>query len=339
MSVTIGINGFGRIGRYLTRLLSGHEKLRLVTVNDLMSAEDATHLLRYDSVHGRFMDAKSVKGGFTLNDSFVPVTQKACSEWDWSECDIVIEAAGCFAAREHCQQHMACGAKKVIVACPAPSADVTIVMGVNEQDLHADHHIISNASCTTNCLALPLYHLHKHFGVKRGYMTTIHPVTQRQMLLDDDYPDIRRARACHMNILPTPVGTTETVAEVIPDMKGRLQGIAFRVPTLSVAMIDCVLELEKSTTVEAVNKVLREAANEYLGYTEEPLVSCDFKGSSFGSIVDGQLTALQDGTMLKLVSWYDNEASFSNQLLRLIEKVAGMMEEQRTLKGEISSAV
>ena len=339
MSVTIGINGFGRIGRYLTRLLSGHENLRLVTVNDLMSAEDATHLLRYDSVHGRFMDAKSVEGGFMLNDSFVSATQKSHHEWDWSECDIVIEAAGCFAAREHCQQHMASGAKKVIVACPAPSADVTIVMGVNEQDLRADHHIISNASCTTNCLALPLHQLHKHFGVKRGYMTTIHPVTQRQMLLDDDYPDLRRARACHMNMLPTSVGTTETVAEVIPDMKGRLQGIAFRVPTLSVAMIDCVFELEKSTTVDAVNKVLREAANEHLGYTEEPLVSCDFNGSTFGSVVDGQLTALQDGTMLKLVAWYDNEASFSNQLLRLTEKVAGMVEEDRALKGEMSSAV
>lgn len=339
MSVTIGINGFGRIGRYLTRLLSGHENLRLVTVNDLMSAEDATHLLRYDSVHGRFMDAESVEGGFMLNGSFVSATQKAHHEWDWNECDIVIEAAGCFAAREHCQQHMASGAKKVIVACPAPSADVTIVMGVNEQDLRADHHIISNASCTTNCLALPLHQLHKHFGVKRGYMTTIHPATQRQMLLDDDYPDLRRARACHMNMLPTPVGTTETVAEVIPDMKGRLQGIAFRVPTLSVAMIDCVFELEKSTTVDAVNKVLREAANEHLGYTDEPLVSCDFNGSTFGSVVDGQLTALQDGTMLKLVAWYDNEASFSNQLLRLTEKVAGMVEEDRALKGEISSAV
>ncbi|SIN68641.1 type I glyceraldehyde-3-phosphate dehydrogenase [Halodesulfovibrio marinisediminis] len=339
MSVTIGINGFGRIGRYLTRLLSGHENLRLVTVNDLMSAEDATHLLRYDSAHGRFMDAKSVEGGFMLKDSFVSVTQKACHKWDWSECDIVIEAAGCFSAREHCQQHMACGAKKVIVACPAPEADVTIVMGVNEQDLHADHHIISNASCTTNCLALPLYHLHNHFGVKRGYMTTIHPVTQRQMLLDDDYPDLRRARACHMNILPTPVGTTETVAEVIPDMKGRLQGIAYRVPTVSVAMIDCVLELETSTTVEEVNRVLREAANDHLGYTEAPLVSSDFNGSTFGSIVDGQLTAVQDGTMLKLVAWYDNEASFSNQLLRLTEKVARMIEEEKQLKGGMPSAV
>lgn len=170
-------------------------------------------------------------------------------------------------------------------------------------------------------------------------MTTIHPVTQRQMLLDDDYPDLRRARACHMNILPTAVGTTETVAEVIPDMKGRLQGIAFRVPTVSVAMIDCVLELEKSTTVEEVNNVLREAANDHLGYTEAPLVSSDFNGSTFGSIVDGQLTAIQDGTMLKLVAWYDNEASFSNQLLRLTEKVAGMVEEEKALNGGISSAV
>ncbi|MEZ0575995.1 type I glyceraldehyde-3-phosphate dehydrogenase [Halodesulfovibrio aestuarii] len=339
MSVTIGINGFGRIGRYLARLLSGHENLRLVTVNDLMSAEDATHLLRYDSVHGRFMDAKSVEGGFSLNNSFVSVTQKAYGEWDWSGCDIVIEAAGCFAAREHCLQHIASGAKKVLVACPAPEADVTIVMGVNEQDLRSDHHIISNASCTTNCLALPLYHLHNHFGVKHGYMTTIHPVTQRQKLLDDDYPDLRRARACHMNMLPTPVGTAKTVAEVIPDMEGRLQGIAFRVPTLSVAMIDCVFELEKSATVEDVNKVLREAANEHLGYTEEPLVSCDFNGSTFGSIVDGQLTAIQDGTMLKLVAWYDNEASFSNQLLRLTEKVAGMIEAERTLRSEMASVV
>ncbi|OBQ45800.1 type I glyceraldehyde-3-phosphate dehydrogenase [Halodesulfovibrio spirochaetisodalis] len=339
MSVTIGINGFGRIGRYLTRLLSGHETLRLVTVNDLMSPEDATHLLRYDSVHGRFLDAKAVEGGFMLDGSFVSVTQKHHTEWDWSDCDIVIEAAGCFAAREHCQQHMASGAKKVLVACPAPEADVTIVMGVNEHELCSDHHIISNASCTTNCLALPLHHIHKHFGVKCGYMTTIHPVTQRQKLLDDDYPDLRRARACHMNLLPTPVGTATTVAEVIPDMKGKLQGLAYRVPTLSVAMIDCALELEKNTTAEDVNTVLREAADESLGYTDEPLVSCDFNGSTFGSVVDSQLTAVQDGTMLRLVAWYDNEAGFSNQLLRLAERVAGMIEDERETKGEMSPAV
>ena len=339
MSVTIGINGFGRIGRYLARLLSGHEDLRLVTVNDLMSAEDATHLLRYDSVHGRFMDAKSVEGGFLLNDSFVSVTQNASSQWDWKDCDIVIEAAGCFAAREHCLQHMASGADKVIIACPAPDADVTIVMGVNEHDLCPEHHIISNASCTTNCLALPLHYIHKHFGVKRGYMTTIHPVTQRQMLLDDDYPDLRRARACHMNMLPTPVGTTKTVAEVIPDMKGRLQGMALRVPTLSVAMIDCVFELEKSTTVDAVNTVLREASGEYLGYTDEPLVSCDFNGSKYGSVVDGQLTAVQAGNLLKLVAWYDNEASFSNQLLHLTERVAKMIEMKRASENDMPSAV
>lgn len=274
-----------------------------------------------------------------LSDSFVSATQKAPEQWDWSECDIVIEAAGCFTSRQHCQQHIDAGAKKVLVACPAPEADVTIVMGVNDEKLSFDHHIISNASCTTNCLALPLHHIHNHFGVKRGYMSTIHPATQRQRLLDGSYPDLRRARACHMNLLPTPVGTTKTVAEVIPEMEGRLQGIAFRIPTLSVAMIDCVLELETATTAEAVNNVLRDAANEHLGYTEEPLVSSDFNGSTFGSIVDGELTAIQDGTMLKLVAWYDNEASFSNQLLRLTERVASMIEQQATSKGELPPAI
>lgn len=336
MSVTIGINGFGRIGRYLTRLLSGHKNLRLVTVNDLMSAEDAAHLLRYDSVHGRFMKATKEDGGFLLEDNFVSVTQNAPEQWDWSECDIVIEAAGCFSARSHCEQHLKAGAKKVLVACPAPDADKTIVMGVNDQELLPEHTIISNASCTTNCLALPLYHIDKHFGVKRGYMTTIHPVTQRQQLLDDDYPDKRRARACHANMLPTPVGTTKTIAEVMPAMEGRMQGLAIRVPTTNVAMIDCVLELEKNTTAEAVNEVLRNAANENLGFVETPLVSCDFNGATFGSVVDGELTSIQDGNMLKFIAWYDNEASFTNQLLRLTERVAEMIERER---GNLSSAV
>ncbi|MCG8533241.1 MAG: type I glyceraldehyde-3-phosphate dehydrogenase [Desulfovibrionales bacterium] len=329
MSVTIGINGFGRIGRYLTRLLSGHKEIRLVTVNDIMSAEDAAHLLRYDSVHGRFMNATRQDGGFLLDDDFVSVTQNSPEQWDWSDCDIVVEAAGCFTDRAHCEQHLKAGAKKVLVACPAPEADKTVVMGVNDQELLPEHAIISNASCTTNCLALPLFHINKAFGVKRGYMTTIHPVTQRQQLLDDAYPDLRRARACHANMLPTPVGTTKTIAEVMPEMKDRLQGLAIRVPTTSVAMIDCVLELEKNTTAEAVNDVLRNAANEHLGFSEKPLVSCDFNGSTFGSIVDGELTSIQDGNMLKLIAWYDNEASFTNQLLRLAERVAVMIEQER----------
>lgn len=325
MPVTIGINGFGRIGRYLARLLAHDAELQLVTVNDIMSLAEARHLLQYDSVHGRFGDVAPVEDGFALAGRPVRYTTLQPADWDWSGVDILVEAAGPFADRLHTERHLAARARRVVVACPAPDADVTVVPGVNDADLQGDHHIISCASCTTNCLALPLRLLQDAFGIRSGHMTTIHPYTFRQRLLDGTHADWRRARACGMNMLPTPTGATGTVGLVLPAVRGKLQGMAFRVPTASVSLIDLVCELERPATVQAVNTLMREHADEHMGYTEEPLVSVDFKGCTHGSVVDGGLTSVIDGTMLRLVAWYDNEASFTNQLLRLVRRVAARL--------------
>ncbi|GFM35693.1 type I glyceraldehyde-3-phosphate dehydrogenase [Desulfovibrio psychrotolerans] len=325
MPATIAINGFGRIGRYLARLLKDDPHLHVTAVNDLMSLQEAMHLLEYDSVHGRFCDVRPLPGteqGFMLGGRPVRYGSAKPEQWDWSGCDILVEAAGPFADRESCRKHMQAGARRVVVACPAPDADATIIPGVNGHTLAAEQRVLSCASCTTNCLALPVQHIQRAFGIRSGYMTTIHPYTMRQRLLDGSHDDLRRARACGMNMLPTPTGATCTVASVLPELAGRLQGIAFRVPTASVSLIDLVCELERETCAEEVNTLLRSHADEHMGYTEEPLVSVDYKGCTWGSVVDGTLTTVTDGTMLRLVAWYDNEASFSNQLVRLLRMVA-----------------
>lgn len=330
MTVTIGINGFGRIGRYLARMIAHTPELRLVAVNDIMDREEAIHLLKYDSVYGRFMDVEASKEGFSLAGSPVHVTQYQPDEWCWHTtdyaCDIVIEATGRFTDRKSCQQHLAKGAKKVIIAQPSEEADLTVVMGVNDDNMLPHHTIISNASCTTNCLALPAYHIQKHYGIVGGYMTTIHPYTLRQCLLDSSYPsDPRRARAAALNMFPTNTGATCTVGKVIPELEGKLQGLAYRVPTANSSLIDLVCELSQSVTVDEVNAMLKQASDgERMAYTEEPLVSCDFTGTVQASTIDGQLTAVTNGTMLRIVAWYDNEAGFSNQILRLARKLGAM---------------
>ena len=324
MKTRIGINGFGRIGRYLTRLLAHDDELQLVTVNDVLPGDEALHLLRYDSVHGRFPDAQATDGGFSLAGSHVRYTNNDPQCWNWChlDVDIVVEAAGIFTDRRSTERHLACGAKRVVIAAPSDEADITVVMGVNEQQVTQDHKILSNASCTTNCLALPAQVIQNTFGIKRGTMTTIHPYTMRQQLLDDDFPDIRRARSSIVNILPTPVGTHKTVGLVLPELKGKLHGLAFRVPTANVALVDLVCELEKSTTKTEVNEILKAAANDSMGFSEVPLVSSDYTGTTFGSVIDAELTTVTDGTLLRLVAWYDNEASFTHQLLRLLRKLA-----------------
>ncbi|UZP68026.1 type I glyceraldehyde-3-phosphate dehydrogenase [Desulfovibrio mangrovi] len=335
MPTRIGINGFGRIGRYLARLLgdpalagtAGEGSLRLTTVNDIMSIEEARHLLQYDSVHRRFDGVQPCDGGFLLNGQPVRYTSVQPAGWNWEDVDILVEAAGPFADRTSTEKHLAAGAKRVVVACPAPDADITVIPGVNEKALGLEHRIVSCASCTTNCLALPVQHIQREFGIRNGHMTTIHPYTFRQRLLDGTHSDWRRARACGMNMLPTAVGATCTVAKVLPELEGKLQGLAFRVPTASVSLIDLVCELERPVTVSEVNDLLRGHADEHMGYTEEPLVSVDYTGCTYGSVVDGALTSVMDGTMLRIVAWYDNEASFTNQLLRLVHhvrKVAGL---------------
>lgn len=322
MPVTIGINGFGRIGRYLTRLLAQEPDVRLTVVNDVMPLAEAQHLLAYDSVHGRFTQSEPTAEGFSLAGNHVRYTTSPAYGWDWSGVDILVEAAGPFADRLSTQRHLECGAGRVVVACPAPDADVTVVPGVNSAALQPEHRVISCASCTTNCLALAAAPVQRAFGIRSGHMTTIHPYTLRQRLLDGSHKDFRRARACGMNMLPTPVGATETVGQVLPELRGKLHGLAFRVPTASVSLIDLVCELETPATAAQVNDLIRSNSDVHLDYTEVPLVSVDYTGCTYGSVVDGGLTAIIDDSMLRLVAWYDNEASFTNQLLRLVRQVA-----------------
>lgn len=326
MAVKIGINGFGRIGRYLTRLLAGDLGLELVAVNARASNKDLAHLLKYDSVHGRFPGVEANEQGFTINGKQVLVTRDAPGEWKWSElgCELVVESTGKFTDRASCEKHLACGAKRVVVSAPGKNPDVTIVVGVNDADLNAGHRIISNASCTTNCLAPAAKVINDHFGIKHGIMTTVHSYTMSQRVLDGSHKDIRRARACAVNMVPTTTGAAKAVSLVIPELKGRLDGMAIRVPTPDVSLVDLVCEVETPTTAEAVNAAIKAAANDSLGYTEEPLVSSDFVGSTYGGVVDAQLTRVMDNTQVKCIIWYDNEAGFTHQLLRLVRMVAAL---------------
>ncbi|WP_022662754.1 type I glyceraldehyde-3-phosphate dehydrogenase [Paucidesulfovibrio longus] len=327
MAVKVGLNGFGRIGRYLTRLMAEETGLELVAVNARASNEQLAHLLKYDSVHGRFMDVEPTEAGFKVKGREIKVTRNAPGEWAWGDlgCDLVVESTGKFTDRESCEKHLACGAKKVVISAPGKNADQTIVMGVNDADLKAEHKIVSNASCTTNCLAPVAKVINDTFGIRHGQMTTVHSYTMSQRILDGSHKDIRRARACAVNMVPTSTGAAKAVGLVIPELNGKLGGLSVRVPTPNVSLVDLVVELERPTTVEEVNAVLKAAANEHMGYTEEALVSMDFMGSTYGGVVDAPLTAVFGGTQLKLIVWYDNEAGFTNQLLRLMRKVGGMI--------------
>ncbi|WP_272699905.1 type I glyceraldehyde-3-phosphate dehydrogenase [Desulfovibrio sp. Fe33] len=326
MATKIGLNGFGRIGRYLTRLLAEENDLELVAVNARASNEDLAHLLKYDSVHGRFLDVQPTEDGFIVAGKPVKVTRNAPGEWNWGElgCDLVVESTGKFTDRESCEKHLACGAKKVIISAPGKNADVTVVIGVNDEELKPEHKIISNASCTTNCLAPVAKVIHEAFGIKHGIMTTVHSYTMSQRILDGSHKDMRRARACAMSMVPTTTGAAKAVGLVIPELNGLLDGMSIRVPTPNVSLVDLVCELKKETTVEEVNAALKAAANDSMGYTDEPLVSVDFTGSTFGGVVDSALTRVMGGTQVKVIAWYDNEAGFTNQLLRLIRKTAAM---------------
>ena len=329
MALRIGINGFGRIGRYMTRLLAGNKDLQVVVVNARADNNTLAHLLKYDSVHGRFDGQVEVnEDGFMLEGSQVYVTRKAPGEWVWGDygVDILLETTGKFRDRESCEKHLACGAKKVVISAPGKDPDVTIVMGVNEHEYKPEYKIISNASCTTNCLAPVAKVIHENFTIKHGLMTTVHSYTMSQRILDGSHKDLRRARAAAMSMIPTTTGAARAVTKVIPELEGKLDGMAVRDPTPNVSLVDFVAEVEKKTSAEEVNAVLKAAAegplNGPLGYTEEPLVSIDFNGSIHGGVVDGLTTRVMDDTMLKLIIWYDNEAGFSNQLLRLVKMIA-----------------
>ena len=332
MSVRVGINGFGRIGRNIMRAALGDANIDFVAVNDLTSAHTLAHLLKYDSVLGNLHarveakeDAISVDG-----DEFKVLSKRDPAELPWKDLgvDVVFESTGLFTNRDAAAKHVAAGAKKVVITAPAKGQDLTIVLGVNEETYDpATHHIISNASCTTNCLAPLAKVIHQRFGIKKGWMTTIHSYTNDQQLLDLPHKDLRRARAAALSMIPTTTGAAAAVGEVLPELKGKLDGFAMRVPTPNVSVVDLAAIVDKKTSAEEVNAALKEAAQGalkgILEFSEEELVSIDFKGNPRSSIVDAAYTKVMDGDFVKLLSWYDNEWGYSNRcvdLLRLLVK-------------------
>lgn len=327
MTVKIGINGFGRIGRLVLRGVLRDENLEVVAVNDLTDAKTLAHLLKYDTNHGT-LDAEVSVDGDTIVVNGKPI--KVYAERDpknipWGELGVeyVVESTGIFRKRDQAQWHIDAGAKKVIISAPAKNEDITIVLGVNEDKYEADkHHVISNASCTTNCLAPFAKVINDNFGIKKGLMTTVHAYTTDQKLLDLPHDDLRRARAGAENIVPTTTGAAAAVGLVLPELNGKLDGFAMRVPVSTVSVVDLVVETEKPVTAEAVNALMKEAAEGdlkgILGYEEAPLVSCDYRGNDNSSIVDAALTKTIGDNMLKVVSWYDNEWGYSMRVVDLI---------------------
>ncbi len=331
MATKVGINGFGRIGRNVFRAALNNPAVDIVAVNDLTDAKTLAHLLKYDSVHGILNADVSVDGSnIIVNGKAIQViAEREPAKLPWKDLgvEVVVESTGRFTDREKAAAHLEAGAKKVIISAPAKKEDITIVMGVNEDKYEAaNHHVISNASCTTNCLAPFAKVLHEKFGIKRGLMTTVHAYTNDQQILDLPHKDLRRARAAGMSIIPTTTGAAKAVALVLPELKGKLNGFAMRVPTPNVSVVDLVAELEKEATAEEINAALKAAAEGelkgILAYTEEPLVSKDFNGNPHSSIVDALSTMVIEGTMVKVVSWYDNEWGYSNRVVDLIEFVA-----------------
>jgi len=327
MAVKVGINGFGRIGRNIMRAAMKHKDIDFVAVNDLTNAATLAHLLKYDSVIGNLdADVKASGEGISVNgDEFKVLAIKDPAQLPWKDLgvDVVFESTGLFTDRDSAAKHLAAGAKKVIITAPAKKPDVTVVLGVNEGTYDpAKHQIISNASCTTNCLAPLAKVLHESFGIKKGWMTTVHSYTNDQQLLDLPHKDLRRARAAALSMIPTTTGAASAMGEVMPALKGRLDGFSMRVPTPNVSVVDLSAILEKTTTGEEVNAALRAAANGplkgILAMSDEPLVSIDFKGNSNSSIVDTAYTKVMDGDFVKVVSWYDNEWGYSNRCVDLL---------------------
>lgn len=336
MTLKIGINGFGRIGRAIYRVaLKNADKIQVVAVNDLTDAATLAHLLKYDSVHGICCEEIEVfEGGFRDGKQEVRVlAEKDPSAIPWGQLGVetVVEATGLFTEGKKAAKHLEAGAKKVLITAPAKDEDITIVMGVNNNKYDSSsHHIISCASCTTNCLAPFAMILQREFGIIRGMMTTIHSYTNDQQILDLPHKDLRRARAAALSIIPTTTGAAKAVSLVLPELKGKLHGIAMRVPTPNVSVVDLVAHMGRETSVEEVNNALREAAlgelNGILAYSELPLVSRDFNGNPHSSIIDALSTIVIDGIMLKVISWYDNEWGYSN---RVVDTALYMMEKDK----------
>jgi glyceraldehyde 3-phosphate dehydrogenase len=330
MAVRVGINGFGRIGRNIMRAAMGNPEIDFIAVNDLTNAATLAHLLKYDSVLGNLeAGVKATADGISVDgEQFKVLSVKDPAQLPWKDLgvDIVLESTGLFTNRDAAAKHLQAGAKKVIITAPAKAPDVTIVLGVNENTYDpATHHIISNASCTTNCLAPIAKVIHECFGLRKGWMTTVHSYTNDQQLLDLPHKDLRRARAAALSIIPTTTGAATAVGEVLPELKGRLDGFAMRVPTPNVSVVDLNALVDKKTSAEAVNAAFRDAANGrlkgILAYSDEELVSVDFKRNPHSSIVDAPYTKVMDGDFVKVVSWYDNEWGYSKRCVDLLVQV------------------
>ena len=327
MAIKVGINGFGRIGRNIMRAAMDDSSIDIVAVNDLTDARTLAHLLKYDSILGNLKADITASGDkITVGrDEFQVLSIKDPAQLPWKSLgvDVVFESTGIFTNRDGAAKHLAAGGKKVVITAPAKGPDLTVVLGVNEDKYDpAKHHIISNASCTTNCLAPIAKVLHESFGIRKGWMTTVHSYTNDQQLLDLPHKDLRRARAAALSIIPTTTGAALAVGEVLPEIKGKLDGISMRVPTPNVSVVDLAVLVDKKTSKEEVNAAFKTAAEGklkgLLEYTEEELVSVDFRGNPHSSIVDSSYTSVMDGDFIKVLSWYDNEWAYSNRCVDLI---------------------
>ncbi len=327
MAIKVGINGFGRIGRNIMRAALGSKNVDFVAVNDLTNAATLAHLLKYDSILGNLKENVTAAGDkiSVEGDSFQVLSVKDPAQLPWKDLgvDVVFESTGLFTDRDSAAKHLAAGAKKVIITAPAKKPDITLVLGVNSDKYDPKtHHIVSNASCTTNCLAPMAKVLHEKFGIVKGWMTTIHSYTNDQQLLDLPHKDLRRARAAALSMIPTTTGAALAVGEVLPDLKGKLDGFAMRVPTPNVSVVDLAAIVSRKTTAEDVNAAFKDAAHGslkgILEYETAPLVSIDFRGNPHSSIIDSPYTKVMDGDFVKVLSWYDNEWGYSNRCVDLL---------------------
>ena len=330
MAIKVGINGFGRIGRNIMRAALAHPDVDIVAVNDITDAATLAHLLKYDSVLGNLTVPVSASGDVIKvgSDQFKVLAIKDPGQLPWKDLgvEVVFESTGKFTKRDDAAKHLAAGARKVIITAPATGPDVTLVLGVNDGDYDgAKHHIVSNASCTTNCLAPLAKVVHESFGIKKAWMTTVHAYTNDQNLLDLPHKDLRRARAAAMSIIPTTTGAAKAVGEVLPALKGKVDGISMRVPTPNVSVVDLVALVEKKATGEEVNAALKAAADGPLKgimqFVTEPLVSIDFRGNPHSSMVDAEYTKVMDGDFVKVLAWYDNEWGYSSRCVDLLKKL------------------
>ena len=333
MAVRVGINGFGRIGRNVLRaaVMAKQTAIEFVAVNDITDTKTLAHLLKYDSVHGRFPGTVEAKGdALVVNGNTIKVSAiKEPEKLPWKDLgvDVVLESTGRFTDRANADKHITAGARKVIISAPAKGEDITIVMGVNDKKYDpAKHHVLSNASCTTNCLVPVVKVVLDNWGFKHGFMTTVHSYTNDQQILDLPHKDLRRARAAALSIIPTTTGAAKATALVLPEVKGKIDGVSLRVPTPDVSIVDLTAEVEKKTTIEEVNAAFKRAAQGalkgILSVSDEPLVSVDYIGSLYSSVVDSMSTNVIDGTLIHVSSWYDNEMGYSARCVDLMALVA-----------------